>query len=246
MAAFPVMEHALDLARHHRACTSCSLQALCRPAELSPAGRRRLEDLARPHRVLGRGDRLFRSGEALDGLYVVREGALKTTTLSCDGEEQVLAFHLPGEIVGLDALAQGQHRSEATALGPSTLCELPFAGLQALAATQPALQQALWRALGQSAGRDQDHVEMLIRRQAGERIALFLQGLVERWGRAQEAAPQLVLPMSREDIGHFLGLALETVSRGFTRLQDDGVIAVTGRRVLLLQPQELRRQARQG
>ena len=115
-----------------------------------------------------------------------------------------------------------------------------------LAAVQPLLQQQLWRALGQSAGRDQDHVEMLIRRQAGERIALFLSGLLKRYGHTDEAAPQLVLPMSREDIGHFLGLALETVSRGFTRLQDDGVIAVTGRRVQLLQPEELQRLAHQG
>ena len=180
------------------------------------------------------------------GLFVVREGALKTTTLSADGEEQVLAFHLPGEIIGLDALASSQHRCEAVALATTTVCELPFSGLLALAAVQPLLQQQLWRALGQSAGRDQDHVEMLIRRQAGERIALFLSGLLKRYGHTDEAAPQLVLPMSREDIGHFLGLALETVSRGFTRLQDDGVIAVTGRRVQLLQPEELQRLAHQG
>jgi CRP/FNR family transcriptional regulator len=212
------MESALDLARH-------------RPG------------LAR--RSLTRRERLYRSGDALQSLYLVSAGALKTITLAEDGTEQVLAFHLPGEVVGVDALATGQHRCEAIALVPCTLHELPFATLLIRAAEDASLQRSLCRAIGQSANRDQDHLSMLIRRQASGRIAQFLLGLRERSRRADTDLP-LMLPMSREDIGRFLGLALETVSRTFTRLQDDGVIAVSARRIEIRDELELQRLARQG
>jgi CRP/FNR family transcriptional regulator len=101
----------------------------------------------------------------------------------------------------------------------------------------------LLRVIGRSVGRDQDHLDMLVRRQASERIALFLHGLSERFRHIGQSATQFRLPMSREDIAHFLGLALETVSRGFTRLQEDGVIAVDGRRVEILDGAELDRLA---
>ena len=177
--------------------------------------------------------------------YLVREGALKTVTLARDGEEQVLAFHLPGEMVGLDAMATGRHRCDAVALGETEVCELSFPALQARAAQRPVLQAQLYRAIGLGVNRDQEHVEMLIRRQASDRIALFLHGIAERTRPIGEAATQLTLPMSREDIARFLGLALETVSRGFTRLQDDGVIGVAGRHIDIRAPRELQRLARQ-
>jgi len=204
-----------------------------------------LEGLARPHRSLARAERLFSAGDELGSVYLVREGALKTVTLARDGEEQVLAFHLPGEMVGLDAMATGRHRCDAVALGDTEVCELSFPALQARAAQRPILQAQLYRAIGLGANRDQEHVEMLIRRQASDRIALFLHGIAERTRPIGEAATQLTLPMSREDIARFLGLALETVSRGFTRLQDDGVIGVAGRHIDIRAPRELQRLARQ-
>ena len=240
------MEPLIDVTRLRRSCAHCTVRQDCLPAEVDALGGGELDAFARPHRSIDRSGRLYRSGDALTSLYVVRDGALKTVTLAQDGEEQVLAFHLPGEILGLDALATGLHRCEVVALGSASVCELPFTDLTALAARSPALQQQLWRAIGRSAGRDQDHVEMLIRRQAHERIALFLYGLVERYRQTGGAAAQLLLPMSREDIGRFLGMALETVSRGFTRLQDDGVIGVAGRRVEVRDSAELARLARQG
>jgi CRP/FNR family transcriptional regulator len=204
-----------------------------------------LEGLARPSRSLARAERLFSAGDELDSVYLVRDGALKTVTLARDGEEQVLAFHLPGEMVGLDAMATGRHRCDAVALGETEVCELSFPALQARAAQRPLLQAQLYRAIGQRANRDQEHVEMLIRRQASDRIALFLHGIAERTRPVGEAASHLTLPMSREDIARFLGLALETVSRGFTRLQDDGVIGVAGRHIDIRAPRELQRLARQ-
>ncbi|MEG3193792.1 helix-turn-helix domain-containing protein, partial [Lysobacter sp. D1-1-M9] len=157
--------------------------------------------------------------------------SFKTVSVTEDGDEQVVGFHLPGELVGLDALGTGVHRCEAVALTEANVCEIPMDQLEQVAAQLPTLQKQLLKVIGQSVGRDQDHMQMLVRKQANERIALFLHGLSERLVNIGQSGSALVLPMSREDIARFLGLALETVSRGFTRLQEDGVIEVSGRRV---------------
>jgi len=242
------MEPVLDLSRPCRSCLRCDLKPACRPVGLDGLEACPLDGVVRADRLLGRTDRLFRAGGEMACVYLVREGALKTVTLAPDGEEQVLGFHLAGELLGLDALATGRHRCDAVALGSATLCELPFPSLLARAAQRPALHAQLYRAIGRSAGRDQEHVEMLIRRQAADRIAMFLHALLERTRPFGEAplAPALTLPMSREDIARYLGLALETVSRGFTRLQDDGVIGVAGRHVEIRNADTLRRLVRQG
>ena len=146
----------------------------------------------------------------------------------------MLGFHLPGELFGLDAIGSGQHRCDAVALTEARVCELPFASLAAIAAQLPSLQQQLLRVIGQSTDRDHDHVDVLSRRQASERIALFLHGLGERYRRIGRPADDFRLPMSRDEIARYLGLALETVSRGFSRLHEDGVIEVAGRRVRIL------------
>jgi len=240
------MEPVLDLARPNPACTRCALRPACLAVGRSGAPDCPLDGLAKPHRALARTERLFSAGDEMNCVFLVRDGALKTVTLARDGEEQVLAFHLPGEMVGLDAMATGRHRCDAVALGDTTVCELSFPALLARAAQRPALQAQLCRAIGLAASRDQEHVEMLIRRQAADRIALFLHGIAERTRPIGEDASQLLLPMSREDIARFLGLALETVSRGLTRLQDDGVIGVAGRQIDIRAPRELQRLARQG
>ena len=150
---------------------------------------------------------------------------------------------MPGELIGLDALGDDIHRCDAIALTVANVCEVPFDQLADVAAQVPGLQHQLLRVIGRSVGRDQDHLDMLARRQASERIALFLHGMSERFRHIGQPDSQFRLPMSREDIARFLGLALETVSRGFTRLQDDGVIAVDGRRVALIDREELDRLA---
>lgn len=229
----------LDVARLRRGCAQCSLQQLCLPAGIGAQDLQRLDEIVRRRRPVERGERLFRPGDALSSVYVARDGAFKTVSISEDGEEQVVGFHLPGELIGLDALGAGEHRCEAVALTTANVCEVPFDLLAEVASQLPSLQQQLLRVIGQSVGRDQDHLGMLVRRQANERIALFLHGLAERFRNIGESGTQFKLPMSREDIARYLGLALETVSRGFTRLQDDGVIAVVGRRVEILDVEEL-------
>jgi CRP/FNR family transcriptional regulator len=216
-----------DLALLRRACAPCTLKDLCQHARapLTP-------DALLPERVhaLVRGAVLFRAGEPGTSVHVVRAGALKTVAIAEDGSEYVLGFHLPGEMVGLDALATGRHRAEACALTESHVCEVPLSQLLAAAGHAPELGPLLLQAIGGSAMQGHDHVGLLLRRQAGERIAAFLLDMLERTS-GERMATSLRLPMSREDIGGYLNLALETVSRGFSRLQDEGVIEVTGRTI---------------
>lgn len=238
------IDHAtVDLAQLRRGCAQCSLQQLCLPAGIGVRDLQRLDEIVKRKRPFARGERLFRTGDALASVFVARDGAFKTVTLSENGDEQILGFHLPGELIGLDALGAGVHRCDAVALGESQVCEVPFGDLAQVAAQLPALQQQLLRVIGQSVGRDQDHMGLLVRRQADERIALFLHGFGERLHNIGRSDSDFSLPMSREDIARYLGLALETVSRGFTRLQEDGIIEVRGRRVQIVDARELDRLA---
>lgn len=229
----------LDLARLRQSCSQCSLQQLCLPAGIGASDLAHLDNIVRRRRPVERGERLFRMGDTLTSVFVARDGAFKTVTVSADGEEQVLGFHLPGDLIGLDALGDSRHRCEAIALTTANVCDVPFEDLTYVAAQLPTLQQQLLRVIGNSVNRDQDHKEILIRRQANERIALFLHGLGERYRSIAMSPLAFQLPMSREDIARYLGLALETVSRGFTRLQEDGVIAVRGRHIEILDVNEL-------
>jgi CRP/FNR family transcriptional regulator len=229
----------LDLIQLRRGCTYCSVRQLCLPGGIDAEELRRLDQIVQRRRPVARGERLFRLGDPMTAVFVARDGAFKSVSISEDGDEHVLGFHLPGELIGLDALGSGHHRCEGVALTASNVCEVPYDLLSEVAAQVPSLQQQLFRVIGQSTDRDQDHLDMLMRRQANERIALFLHSLGERYLIAGHSDRQYTLPMSREDIARFLGLALETVSRGFTRLQDDGVIAVTGRRIEILKAAEL-------
>jgi CRP/FNR family transcriptional regulator, anaerobic regulatory protein len=233
----------IDLIQLRRGCTYCSVRQLCLPGGIGAEELHQLDEIVQRRRPVARGERLFRLGDPLTAVFVARDGAFKSVSISEDGEEQVLGFHLPGELIGLDALGSGHHRCESVALIAANVCEVPYDQLTHVAAQLPSLQQQLFRVIGQSTDRDQDHLGMLVRRQANERIALFLHSLGERYLIAGHSDRQYTLPMSREDIARFLGLALETVSRGFTRLQDDGVIAVTGRRVEIVDAAELSRLA---
>lgn len=229
----------LDLVRLRLTCAECSLQRLCLPAGIDGQDLGRLESVVQRRRPFQPGDTLFRAGDALGSVYVASEGAFKTVGINEAGDEHVLGFHLPGELFGLDAIGSGQHRCDAVALTEARVCELPFASLATMAAQLPSLQQQLLRVMGQSADRDHDHLDVLSRRQASERIALFVHGLGERYQRIGRPGDDFQLPMSRDEIARYLGLALETVSRSFSRLHEDGIIEVRGRRVRVLDGRRL-------
>ena len=225
----------LDLAHLRRSCAQCTLHQLCLPAGIGAEDMDRLDHIVKHRRLVGQNERLFLAGSESRSLYVAREGSFKTVAFSEDGQEQVIGFHLPGELIGLDALASGHHRCDALALERAGVCEIPLGDLERVAAQVLGLQHQLLRVIGRSMGLAQDHMQMLGRRQASERVMLFLHGLAERYRALGHPDNLIMLPMSREDIANYLGLAIETVSRSIRHLQDDGVIAVRGRQVRVLQ-----------
>lgn len=234
--------HVIDLESLRRSCSQCSLRTLCLPAGIGLDDVQRLDDLVRKRRTVPRGERLFHGGSALGSLFVAREGSFKTAVSTEDGQQQVIGFHLPGELIGLDALGDGRHRCDAIALETANVCEVPMSELQHVADQVPGLQRQLLRVIGRSMGRDQDHLEMMTRRQATDRVALFLHSLSERYTALGHSSTTFSLPMTREDIGSYLGLVIETVSRSFTKLQEEGVIEVRGRKVRLLTPERIAEQ----
>lgn len=221
-----------DFSLLRRSCGPCTLRDFCAHAELhmDEARRRGLFGQRAP---LYRGERLFRTGDAQTSVYIVRAGALKTVVNTADGEECVLGFHLPEELVGLDALSSGHHECEAVALVDSQVCAVPYNELARLTASVPDLHLRLLGLVGHAVQAGPAHVQMLVRRQADERVALFLLEMQQRCVGG-EGPNRVVLPMSREDIARYLGLALETVSRGLSRLQELRAIRVSGRRIDVL------------
>ena len=227
-----------------RSCADCSLAQLCLPAGIDRNDLGRLDTLVQKRRPLRRGDHLFRAGDGLGSVFVASEGTFKTVVINESGEEHVLGFHLRASCSAWTRWAPGGIAARRSRWRTPRSAELPFSSLATVAAQLPSLQRQLLRVMGQSSDRDHDLVDVLSRRQASERIALFLLGLRDRYRRIGQSGEDVHLPMSRGEIGRHLGLALETVSRGFSRLHEDGVIDVRGRHVRVLDEAALRTAAR--
>jgi CRP/FNR family transcriptional regulator len=215
---------------------------LCLPASIGIEGVERLDNIVLNRRPLQRGENLFHAGQVLGSLYVAREGAFKTTAMDGDGNQQVVGFHLPGELLGLDALGSGKHICDAQALTHANVCEVPLSQLEHISEQVPGLQHQLLRIMGQSMNRDQGHIEMLGRRNAHERLAIFLHQISARYQALGRSGERFLLPMSREDIASYLGLVIETVSRTLGKMQEEGLIAVNGREITVLDAVKLEAQ----
>lgn len=227
-------EDIFDLHRLQRNCSQCSLRTLCLSAGISGDDLKVLDSIIRNRRPMKRGDVLYRPGQSLKSLFIVREGAFKTTLTNEEGVLQVIGFHIPGEIMGLDGMASGVYECESRALTNANLCEVLLHELEHVANQIPLLHHQLLKIIGEEIHRDYEHIEVLGRKSADERVALFLHGLSGRYRRLGIAGDYLVLPMNREDIANFLGMALETVSRTLSKLHDEGVIQVRGRQIHIL------------
>lgn len=221
------------------ACSTCNLHDLCLPRGLSDADVAELErivDRTRPH---SRGKALFRADEPFRTLYVPRSGAVKTYTLGAQGDEQIIGFHLPGEIIGLDGVVERRHQVTAQALEMSAVCELPFDQLELIAMRVPALAHQLVRLMSREIASKEHQLLVLGDHSPERRLALLLQDLSQRFAHRGFSATEFNLPMSRQDIAAYLRLAAETVSRAFGKLQRDGLIAVDGRLVRITDPAAL-------
>lgn len=223
-------------------CSHCRLNALCLPLALENDEIHALDELVQRGRPLHKGEHLYQAGDSFGTLYAVRSGALKTYRLSPDGREQITGFHLPGEVLGLDGIGSQWHSNSAKALETTAVCAIPFERLGELGRHLPNMQRHLMRLLGQEINHEQEQSLLLSQYSAAQRIVALLLSLSARHARQQLSAQRFRLPMSRTDIGHYLGLTVETVSRVFTRLQQGGLITARHKDIQLLDMPALHRQ----
>lgn len=194
----------------------------------------RLEGIVTARVRVAKGEVLYRSGGRFTGLYAIRMGSFKTVLLADDGCEQVAGYHMAGEILGTDGIGVGLHDSEAVALEDSEVCAISFDRLQMLARDQEAVQKKLHCVLAREIVRERKVMMMLGTMSAEQRLAAFLIDLSERYRARGYSSSEFVLRMTREEIGSYLGLKLETVSRLFSRFQREALLQVQGRLVKLL------------
>jgi CRP/FNR family transcriptional regulator len=235
----PRKKHKLDIEEIRISCQHCTLADLCLPHGMDQDSLERLDDIVERNPPYHRGDHLFRPGHYSHALFAVRSGALKSYCLTEDGDEQVLGFILPGELTGMDGLAGGHYASASVALETTSVCELPYEQLTVLCSELPGVHDQLMRIVGKEITTDQQMLMLLGKRNAEERLASFLLSLSTRYQRRGLSATEFNLPMSRQDIGNYLGLAIETVSRLFARFQDDEVLAVDRKLITICKPEAL-------
>jgi len=228
------------------ACAHCSLAACCLPAELDVDQLLRLSSLVTRSTRLAKGEVLFRAGQRFGALYIPRSGFLKTSAVLEDGREQVLSFGMPGDLVGADGIGGEAYRSDAVALEDCTLCVVPFLELEALSREVPQVQRNLHRLMSREIASERQAIALLAGLPANARLAAFLITLSSRFAARGYSAVEFRLPMRREEIGSYLGLKHETVSRGLTSLSRLGLIQVRARQVHILHAAGLRELAGTG
>jgi CRP/FNR family transcriptional regulator len=215
-------------------CQNCTLTDLCLPHGMNDEELLKLDSIVVRQQPFQPGYHLFRPGDKSHALFAVRSGALKSYCITEDGEEQVLGFTLPGELVGMDGLGDGCYASASVVLETSSICELPFSRLENLCHDLPGLQKQMLSMLGRELTSDQHMLMLLGKRTAEERLASFLLSMSTRYNQRGLSASEFNLPMSRQDIGNYLGLAIETVSRLFANFQEKKVLKVNRRQITIL------------
>ena len=217
-------------------CSACSMDQLCLPTGLDDDDFTLLDTAIGRRRRIGRDQRLYQMGEPFRNLYAIRFGHFKTYQVNAAGEQQITGFQMAGELLGLDAIGGGHHHCDAVALEDSEVCEIPFAELEDLCVHLPALLHNFHRIMSQEITREQNLMLLLGNMRAEQRLAVFLINLSARYAARGYSATSFQLRMSREDIGNYLGLTIESVSRLLSRFKQQGLLKVDKRDVTLLQP----------
>jgi CRP/FNR family transcriptional regulator len=224
----------LSLERLRAACSTCGLRELCLPVGLSDGELDRLDDLIHLRRTVKKSQSIYRSGERFDALYAVRSGFFKTSVLLEDGRDQVTGFYMGGELIGMDGIGTEHHTCDAVALEDSEVCVIPFARLEDLSREVHALQHHFHKVMSREIVRDHGVMMLLGSMRAEERLAAFLVNLSQRFTARGYSPSEFYLRMTREEIGSYLGLKLETVSRVFSRFQDDGMVSVQQKHIRII------------
>ena len=227
--------------KHEVGCSSCNLRELCLPAGLCAEDLVRMENVVYARRRVKRGETLFNAGDAFASVYAIRSGFFKSSLLDGEGREQVTGFFMGGELLGMDALGSGAYHGSAIALEDSEVCVLPYALILDMSREIPALQRHLHSVLAREIVRDHGVMLLLGSMRAEERLATFLLNLSKRFLRRGYSACDFHLRMTRDEIGSYLGLKLETVSRLFSQFQRDGLIEVEQKHVRIVDTAGLER-----
>ena len=223
------------------ACSNCNLRELCMPVGLDDQQLKRIDDLVAVRRKIKRGGTLFRNGEPFASLFAIRTGFFKTCVATEDGRDQVTGFQMAGEIIGLDGIVNDHHTCDAVALEDAEVCVMPFERIEELSREVTALQTHVHKIMSREIVREHGVMLLLGSMRAEERLAAFLLNLVQRLHARGFSQSELVLRMTREEIGSYLGLKLETVSRTFSKFVEEGIVEVKQRHVRIVDTEALRR-----
>ncbi|QTL34548.1 MULTISPECIES: FNR family transcription factor [Pseudoalteromonas] len=224
-------------------CNNCSISQLCLPFSLNGSEMDKLDEIIERKKPLHKGDFLFESGSELNAIFAVRSGSFKSYTISEQGDEQITGFHLAGDLVGFDAINKMQHQSFAQALETSMVCEIPFDTLDELAGKLPKLRQQIMRLMSSEINYDQEMLLLLNKKTAEERLATFIYNLSNRFGERGFSRKEFRFTMTRGEIGNYLGLTVETISRLLSRFQKAEIIKVEGKFITILDIDELAKAA---
>lgn len=205
-------------------CSDCNMRKLCLPTGLSSIEQQQLDSLVTTHKRVARGESLFRENDKFEFLYVIRSGFFKTSILIEDGRDQVTGFNMAGDMLGLDGIGSGVHNCDAVALEDAEVCVISFRQYERLSHTIESLQTHLYKLMSREIARDHSMMLLLGTMRAEERLAAFLLNLSERFTARGYSPREFILRMTREEIGSYLGLKLETVSRMFSKFHDDGLV----------------------
>lgn len=222
------------------ACSNCNLRELCMPLGLNESEMERVDEVVATRRKVTRGDNLFRNGDKFNALFAIRTGFFKTRISSEDGRDQVTGFQMAGEIIGLDGIVSDHHTCDAVALEDAEVCVMPFDRIEELSREITSLQRHVHKIMSREIVRENGVMLLLGSMRAEERLAAFLLNLVQRLHARGFSQSELVLRMTREEIGSYLGLKLETVSRTFSKFVEDGIVEVKQRHVRILNPDALK------
>jgi CRP/FNR family transcriptional regulator len=221
------------------ACSNCNMRELCMPVGLSQQELAKIDELIGARKRVKRGENLFHNGDRFTSLYAIRTGFFKTCIASEDGRDQVTGFQMAGEIIGLDGIVNERHTCDAVALEDGEVCALPFAQIEDLSREVNALQHHVHKIMSREIVREHGVMLLLGSMRAEERLAAFLLNLAQRLHARGFSKSELVLRMTREEIGSYLGLKLETISRTFSKFVDEGIVEVKQRNVHILDTQAL-------
>jgi CRP/FNR family transcriptional regulator len=225
---------ALNVTALRASCSTCSMHQLCLPMGLGENDMDRLDKIIGRRRKVARDDYLYRMGDAFTNLYAVRVGHFKTCQINAGGEQQITGFQMTGELLGMDAISTDRHHCNAVALEDSEVCEIPFPRLEELFSTMPTLLRHFHRMMSQEITREQSVMLLLGNMRAEQRFAAFLVNLASRYTTRGYSSTNFQLRMSREDIGNYLGLTIESISRLLSKFKKQGLLKVNNREIELL------------